>query len=344
MDRGALGESRLRSMAEDVVVTATAPVHEAMEALEELSDAAAALVGTGSVESDVADGIVSETIDALVVRGAEWIAPAVPDLDVEVLVAAARTGPTPELWRIVPSARAGAGEVASVELWSDRCVVRFFGGAGGAGMGGPAPARELPPVERNQRHLEVQWETLERTEVALDGGRDAGQVEVNEHRIEPSAYLRRLASHLAATAIVETSLDGIEALRRRLAVSARILDEPPTSSSSLLAAFDRTVTGVVPEWSVPEEAIAIAARGAGLSLLSVERWSDHWRLFLSGAPRGEGRFWTAEVDSSDGGDSYGGVWVGDDRIDFFPALPPSWRRLSLELIDAGRCHSFEVRR
>lgn len=341
MDREVLAERRLRSAAETVVATAAAPVHEGMEALEGLVDAAAALVGTGSLEWGIAEGVVSETIDALVVRGAQWLAPAVPELDAESLVVAGTTGPSPELNKVVASAQASAGEVASVELWSDRCIVRFFGSAGIARMGAPAPLRELPPIDGDQRHLEVQWETLERTQMSLEGGRNAGQVEANGHPIEPSEYLRRLASHLAATALVETSLEEVEALRRRLAASARILDQATPSASSLLAAFDRTVTDMVPEWSEPEEATAVGLCAGGMSFLSLERWSDHWRVFVSGGPDGaRGRFWTAEAD----GASYGGVFVGDDRIDFCPALPGSWRRLSLDLVEAGRCHSFEVRR
>lgn len=340
MDREALAERRLRSLAETVVAIATAPVQQGMEALEGLVDAAAALVGAGSLGWPIADGLVSETIDALVVRGAEWIAPAVPDLDAESLVVAGTTGPSPELNKVVASAQASAGEVATVELWSDRCMVRFFDSAGNARAGAPAPLRELPAIGGDQRHLEVQWETLEHTQLSLEGGRNAEPVEANGHPIEPSEYLRRLARHLAATALVETSLEEVDALRRRLAVSALILGQTP-SAPSLLAAFDRTVTDAIPEWSEPEEAMAVALHAGGLSLLSLERWSDHWRVFVSGGPdRTQGRFWTAAVD----GASYGGVFVGDDRIDFFPALPETWRRLSLDLVEAGRCRSFEVRR
>lgn len=340
MDREALAERRLRSLAESVVATATAPVHEGMEALEGLSDAAAALVGAGSLGWAAAEEIVSETIDALVVRGADWIAPAVPELDAGCLVTAGTAGASSELNKVVASARASAGEVASVELWSDRCIVRFFDSAGPARMGAPAPLRELPAIDGDLRDLEVQWETFEHTQMSLESGRSTEEVEARGHPIDPSEYLRRLAIHLAATALVETSLEEVDALRRRLAVSARILDQG-ASTASLLAAFDRTVTDVMPEWSEPEEAVAVGLSAGGLSFVSLERWSDHWRVFVSGGPdRARGRFWTAEAY----GASYGGLFVGDDRIDFFPALPGSWGRLSLDLVEAGRCHSFEVRR
>lgn len=342
MDGGSSGERRLRWLAEAVVTGATGPALEGMAAFEELDEAAAALIGCGLISPGIADGIVSETVDALVVRGVEWLAPALPDLDVHSLVAASTEVDRPELRRVAVSSHVRTGGVASVELWSDRTIVRFFDprDASDADDDGPGRWRELPAIAPGQRRLEVQWESFERTGISLEDGHDAVVVDAGGRSIDPAGYLERLSHHLGATALVERSLERVERLRRRLSVSASVLTEGPAILPSLLEAFDGEVADVVLEGGVPEEAIAVAIRSGDLSLLSIERWSDHWRLFVSEGPAGRGAFWTAVVD----GATFGGVFAGTDRIDFRPALPESWTRLSLDLVDRGRCRSFAVPR
>lgn len=344
MDGGSPAEHRLRSLAEVVVAGPVAPALVAIAAFEELDEAAAALTGCGLIAPEIADRIVSETVDALVVRGVEWIAPALPDLDVHSLVASATAHARPVLRRVAVSSpsRVHTGAVASVELWSDRSIVRFFGpdDATDGGVDGSGRWRELPAIPPGQRRLEVQWESNERTGISFDDGRDAVVAEAGGRRIDTAEYLERLSLHLGATALVETSLERVERLRRRLAISSAVLTGGSAIAPSLLAAFDLAVSDVVFDRAVPEEAIAVATRSGALSLLSIERWSDHWRLFVSGSPAGRGAFWTAGVD----GTTVGGVFAGSDRIDFYPALPESWERLSLDVVDRGRCRTFEVRR
>lgn len=73
-------ERRLRLRAEAVVALSAAPPVEIAEAIEGLNHAADAVVGAGLVPVEVTRAIAVETVDALYIRGVEWLDPSMPEL------------------------------------------------------------------------------------------------------------------------------------------------------------------------------------------------------------------------------------------------------------------------
>ncbi len=61
------------------------PAYEVKAALDDLEATIAQETTSGAVDAVVADRIISEVVDALVVRGVDWLVPTMPDLDVAAL-------------------------------------------------------------------------------------------------------------------------------------------------------------------------------------------------------------------------------------------------------------------
>ncbi len=98
-DRRQQAERRLRLWAEATVVLASAPSAEIAAGISALNDAADAIVGAGLLPGDVTSAIVTETIDALFVRGADWLEPTWPELEIGRLTAGFAVSPPPTIER-----------------------------------------------------------------------------------------------------------------------------------------------------------------------------------------------------------------------------------------------------
>ncbi|HET9444175.1 MAG TPA: hypothetical protein VFO65_12675 [Acidimicrobiales bacterium] len=93
MAGAAAAERWLRHRAEEVIGAADRPAPDLAEVLQELSDAADALGGAGVVAAETARGVVQEAVDALRLRGVEWLGPWVPELDLASLASLASPAP-----------------------------------------------------------------------------------------------------------------------------------------------------------------------------------------------------------------------------------------------------------
>ena len=282
-------------------------IEEAMTALAEVEAVASALAATRVMDADDAFDLVADTVDALVVRGASWVEAAAVDLDVRRLYDLAAGAPRPRLRRVVAVA---TGALASVDLWDDRAEVRTAGG----------PSVHLDAVAPGDHRLDLRDEgggvvsiDLSAGRVATEGG-ETGMVDAAE-------YVRRLEVHAASAARRDPSVEHLNSLRRRLGAVAATL-----GIEGAVERFDAAVVEV-PDGPAPPallDVVPVAVRIEGGWVLSVERWTDHWRaVTVTEAPG----LWTA-VD--DRGGTYGGEPVGADVIRFDPPLDDRCRAVTVQ--------------
>ena len=299
-------------------------VDEAAGALADVEAVATALAATGAMAADIAASLVADTVDALVVRGASWVEPTAVDLDVRRLYDLAAGVPRPRLRRVV--AVPGGGALTSVDLWDDRAEVRVVAG----------PSLHLDAVRPEDRRLELRDDGGNLVAVDVTGGR-AGSEGGTVGSVAAAEYLARLEVHATSAARRDGAVPTVNAQRRRLAVVAEALGE---RGGDAVARFDAAVVGHDDRPAVPTllEVVAVAVRVPYGWVLSVERWSDHWRAVVRGA---EGRaLWTALDDA---GGRYGGDPMDVDVVRFDPALSDDWARVTLQRLDAdGTTADLEV--
>lgn len=336
----AAAEHRLRLRAEEVVALAAfGPPVEVMAELASFETAARALAGAGVLPGERSTDLVSEVVDALVVRGATWLAPAVPALDPTRLYDASAGGHGPRLRRVVAvGASLDHGTITSVELWSDRAVARLVGADGAV-----LPSHVVGAAGVDDRRLDLRDATGGTVGVDLTGGRP---VRESPGRVEPSSVDRHLGAVTAlavATVYRDDSIDALNAARLRLEVAARTL--APERTAEVLAGFDAAASASVAVGrdgaAVLDEVVPVAARFFGGWLLSVERWSDHWRAVIVPEDPTSPAEWTA-VD--DRGRTYGSLPLDGEVLRFDPHLPDSWSWLRLERHAGGEVLAVEVQR
>jgi hypothetical protein len=341
----AAAEHRLRLRAEEVVALAAfGPPVEVMAELATFEAAAFALCGAGVLPPGRSTDLVSDVVDALVVRGASWLAPAVPALDPTRLYDASAGGQGPQLRRVVAvGARLDHGTLTSVELWSDRAVARLVGPDGEI-----LPSHVVGAAGVDDRRLELRDAAGGSVGVDLTEGRP---VRESPGRVEPSSVDRHLAAVEAlavATIHRQGSVDGLNVARGRLETAAGTL--APERAAELLARFDDAVAAVAVAAEtagsgaggiVLAEVIPIAARFFGGWLLSVECWSDHWRAVVVPEDPADRAEWTA-ID--DRGRAYGSTPLDREVLRFDPPLPASWSEVRLERHARGEVLAVEVRR
>ena len=297
-------------------------IEEAMGALADVEAVASALAATGVMDVDAAAALVADTVDALAVRGASWVEPTAVDLDVRRLYDLATGAPRPRLRRVVPVA---SGTLTSVDLWDDRAEARVAGG----------PSLHLDDVPVGDHRLELRDEGGATVAIDLSRGRAASEGGT-ARRLGAAEYLERLEAHAAAAASRDPSIDTLNALRRRLVAVGEALGDPTIGRR-----FDERVSSLGPASPTPAflDVVPVAIRAPFGWVLSVERWSDHWRAVVADAGTA---LWTA-VD--DDGAGYGGEVVEVGVVRFGPSLPEGWTRLILQRLGAdGTAVDVEVRR
>jgi hypothetical protein len=236
------------------------------------------------------------------------------DLDVRRLYDLAAGAARPRLQRVVAVA---AGAVTSVDLWDDRAEARVVGPDGEV-----RPSLHLDAVPLDDRSLSFRDEGGATMEVDLTRGRPASEGGTSR-RIDGAEHLTAVERHAVGAARRDPSAETLNRLRRRVVVVGETLGDPSAASR-----FDAAVDGLEPPSVVPAvllEVLPIAVRAPFGWLLSVERWSDHWRVVT----RGAGGIWTAVDDT---GAAYGGDVVGPDVVRFDPALPSTWSWSTLTLV------------
>lgn len=297
-------------------------IEESMGALADVEAVAAALAATGAMGVDAAGALVVDTVDALVVRGASWVEPTAVDLDVRRLYDLAAGVPRPRLRRVVPVA---SGALASVDLWDDRAEVRVAGG----------PSLHLEAVPAGDRRLELRDEAGAVVTVELDAGRAASEGG-SVGRVDAGEYLSRVEVHAVSATRRDPSVDSINAQRHRLVAVAETLDD----DGGVVARFDEAASGLVDEWSSRlVEVVPVAVRATFGWVLSVERWSGHWRAIVIADGRA---LWTAIGGR---GERFGGDIIDADVVRFDPALPEDWSSVTLQRLAAdGTSIDVEVRR
>lgn len=338
----AAAEHRLRLRAEEVVALAAfGPPVDVMAELASFETAAGALCGAGVLPPERSTGLVSEVVDALVVRGASWLAPAIPALDPTRLYDASAGGHGPRLRRVVAVGESlDQGTITSVELWSDRAVARLVGPDGEV-----LPSYVVGAAGVDDRRLDLRDAVGGTVGVDLSGGRP---VRESPGRVESSSVARYLAAVEAlavATIRRDRSVDALNAARARLEVAAVTLD--PEEVAGRLARFDaaardvEATTGTGDGAGVLVEVVPIAVRFFGGWLLSIEQWSDHWRAIVVPEDPADPAEWTAAHD--DGG-TYGSSSLDGEVLRFDPPLPRSWSTLRLERYGGGEVLAVEVTR
>jgi len=316
-------ELELRLRAEELVALAAfGPVAEVMAELDAFEAAASALEGCGILPPERSTALVSDVVDALVVRGAAWLAPVVPVLDVTRLYDTAAGGRQPLLRRVVPvMSTLGPATVTSVELWSDRAVARMVA------RGAIAPSHVVGAAGVDDRRLELRDASGAAVGVDLTLGRAAR--ESPGEMVAPAVH-----DHLAAVLTVavaevrrDLSVDQLNRQRARLAAAAHAV--APGDADAWLVRFDAHVAGLEATVSPPFllEVVPVAQRFFGGWLLSIELWSDHWRAVVVEEDPTALRWWTA---GDDRGDAYGAGFLDSDVLRFDPALPLGWTALRLE--------------
>ena len=321
-------ERALRLRAEELITGfSDIGVERAIEALDDLETAAAAVAGSGVLDAELSSSIVADTVDALVVRGASFVEAAALDLDVRRLYDLAAGAPRPRLRRVVPVA---SGGVTSVDLWEDHAEVRSVGLDGVV-----QPALHLDAIAEDDRTLELDDGAGGVLSVDLTVGRpaaDGGAVRSLDGRAE---YLARIFRIAVAAARRDPSVEQLNRQRRRLGVAAEILAAP-----SLVEQFDVSVAATDERRPAALVGVVPVAVHAPFGwVLSVESWSDHWRAVVRLDAPG---MWTA-VDGD--GTGYGGIALADEVIRFDPPLPPSWSSVTLECLRGdGTSAEVEVRR
>ena len=316
-------ELALRLRAESLIATfGDLGVEEAMGRLADVEAIAGALAATGALDATAAAALVADTVDALVVRGAAWVEPKAVDLDVTRLYDLAAGAPRPRLRRVVPVA---VGSLTSVDLWEDRAEARLAGGG----------SIHLAAVPAGDRRLELRDGGGEAVSVDLTRGRAASDGGT-ARRIGTTDYLSRLEAHAVAAAQRDPSVETLNSGRRRLVAVGEALGDPAAAGR-----FDARVAALSAPSPAPSfvEVVPVAIRTPFGWVLSLERWTDHWRAVVvaDGAA-----LWTA-VD--DGGVVYGGDLVGAGVVGFDPALRETWTSVTLQRLGPdGTSVEVEVRR
>lgn len=297
-------------------------IEAAMAALADVEAGASALAAVGEMEADAAAALVADTVDALVVRGASWVEPKAVDLDVRRLYDLAAGVPRARLRRVVG---VGTGGITSVDLWDDRAEARTAG-----------PSIHIDPIAADESQLELRDGYGGTVDIDLSSGRaatDGGSTGRVDGRAD---YLGRLLRHAVAAARRDPSVDQLNAQRRRIVVVTELLDAPP----GLVEHFDDEVA-VVAAGGQPQllEVTPVAVRAPYGWVLSIESWSDHWRVIV----RDDGHaLWTAVADDGTG---FGGDVLDGDVLRFDPALPPAWTSVTLSrLAPDGTVVDVEVGR
>lgn len=333
-------ELELRLRAEEVVALAAfGPVAEVMAELEAFDAAASAAEGCGLLPAARSTALVAEVVDALVVRGATWLAPVVPALDVSRLYDVAVAGRQPLLRRVLPvAATVGEDTITSVELWSDRAVARVVDRDGEVAASHVAGAAGV-----DDRRLDLRDGAGGALGIDLGGGRVARE---SPGRVVASSVERHLAAVLTlavAAARRDPRVEVLNAGRARVAAAASLV--APAATDELLARFDDEVAPLSSPRRSPStfllEVVPVAQHFFGGWLLSVELWSDHWRAVVVEEDPTRRPSWTA----TDGrGDTYGAAALDRDVLRFDPPLPLDWTSLRLERHLGGEVLVVEVSR
>jgi hypothetical protein len=343
----AAAELRLRLRVEELLLAhrAGSPPAEVASALDALDAASGALVATGLLEPRRGAAVVAETVDALVARGAHWLEPQSPDLDVTRLYDAASGGGRPRLRRVVGVATTlASGTITSVELWSDRAVARVVDGAGRI-----APSYVVGAAGVDDRRLDVRDGAGGVVSVDLSSGRLVREVPGTVVPASVARYLDALVLLEASAAMAAgAGVDDLNGARQRVAAAAGVVD--PAEVDGALRRFDDRVAdgaGGAPAESGPPlllEVVPVAQRFFGGWLTSIEVWSDHWRAVLVGEPGAPRRRWTASSPPADGA-AFAATPLDDGEVlRFTPALPLGWTTLVLEGHGAGEVLELEVAR
>lgn len=331
-------ELELRLRAEELVALAAfGPVADVLGELDAFEAAASALEGCGVLPPERSTVLVAEVVDALVVRGAGWLAPVVPALDVARLYEAAAGGRQPLLRRVVPVvATLGSGTITSVELWSDRAVARLVGGGGEV-----LPSHVVGAAGVDDRRLELRGPSGAAVGIDLTTGRAARESPGDVVRSSVGRHLEATLACAVADVRRNPTVDELNRVRARLASAARAV--APESSDELLDRFDGAVATASRPTTAPFllEVVPVAQRFFGGWLLSVELWSDHWRAVVIDEDPTTSRSWTA---ADDRGERYGGVRIDVEVLRFDPALPLGWSELRLERHSGPDVLAVEVAR
>ncbi|MBW3615304.1 MAG: hypothetical protein KY439_08360 [Actinobacteria bacterium] len=374
-------ENYLRLRCEEVIAGAQrtcedgAPplTDEVADALQDLVDAGLALAGAGLVAASRVEAVLAETEDALAVRGVDWLVTALPDLS--ALHGCSEAEAPAALERVVSVGRAvpapdGTRVLASVELWSDRGMLRFVD------EGGTDSACELRPAPGpGDGPLVVEMTPGRAVSINLGDAAAVATLAVRTSRAGAGAYLEWLAWQQLAAVRRCPTVAAMNHARSRLRAAAgafRALglvgpDRQPAAVGATLhaalvgaglvetAAGDGPPVPVPPEWARVVQpgsgdrglrrVVAVAGRlpdsAGGWTVASLEDWADQWRLVATGYPDSPGSVWAA-VD--DAGCGHGGAPVGHSAIRFDPELRPGWRWVTVSVVDAGEVLSLEIRR
>ncbi|MDQ3108133.1 MAG: hypothetical protein M3Q68_10060 [Actinomycetota bacterium] len=329
-------EHRLRLHAESVVsAVGHEPVLDTVRRMDGFEAATLALVGIGALTSEAGTALVTDVVDALVVRGASWLVPTLPQLDPARLYAAAAGDGRPVLRAVVPvDAALSDGRVTSAELWSDRAVARVV-----AADGSVAPSYLVGAAGVDDRRLELRDASGASVTVELDDGVRATDVAPLTTETSPSRYL----DAVVVTAVAQVrrdpaDVDVINGSRCRVQAVADAL----ALDGAGLDSFDRCIGDLVQPAGLARllEVVAVAQRFPGGWWVSMERWTDHWRaVVVLEAPAST--LWTA-VDGD--GVRYGGQPLTTDVVRFDPPLPDTWAMVTLERHVAGRVVALTVER
>ena len=172
--------------------------------------------------------------------------------------------------------------------------------------------------------------------VDLSRGRAATEGGVTR-RIDADEYLRRVETHAASAARRDPSVETLNQLRGRLAAVAEALgggDDVVTRFDAAVASIEEAAVS-----SALVDVVPVAVHSPAGWVLSLERWTDHWRLVaIADGPA----LWTA-VD--DRGVRYGGDRLDADVVRFDPPLAERFGVLTLEWLGRdGTSVEVEVRR
>ncbi|MBW3555666.1 MAG: hypothetical protein KY454_01880 [Actinobacteria bacterium] len=372
-------ENYLRLRSEEVIAEAEGPsgdgaatlTEEIAAALQELVDAGLALAGAGLVAASALDAVLAETADALAVRGVDWLVTGLPELS--TLHRWARAEPPAALEGVVPVGRvvpgSDGGVLTSVELWSDRWILRFVDGDGVDSICELSPA----PAPGDGTMI-VEMKPGCAVSVDLDDAVAVGTLAVQRSAAGAPTYLEWLARQQLAAVRRCPTVETMNGAHSRLVAAAAAFGAlgspgPQRDAYGVGATFHAALAGagwvegdgggsaapVPPAWArIVQPAsgdrglrrvIAVAGRlpdsAGGWTVGSLEDWGDHWRLLAVGFPEAPGAVWAA-VD--DAGGAYGGAPVGDTTIRFDPGLGAEWRTVTVCLLDAGEVLSLEIRR
>lgn len=288
-----------------------------MAGLGAFEAAAAAASRVGAVTPEDVERLIDDVVDALVIRGAPWLEPAIPDLDPRSLYDLASVGDRPTLGRVVAiGARLGDVVATSVELWSDRTVVRtrFVDGS----MSDDLAAEPAT----GDRSFEVRGPSGETVGVDLRHGVASDDVagSVSVRVAEADDDLDALVA-VEIAALAESDPDAAAAGRTRIIAAAEVLGGDAHLASDR---FDQA-------WGAPRsshrrggsliEVIPLTVRMSDGWLASIESWSD--RALLRWTPdRRPGRpsLW---VLSGPDGALVGGRDAGDGVVVFEGRVPAS---------------------